>query len=85
MPVEEKAVEALHDPVQFQKFLGKEKYYPDYLVFFRKEMETKGWKNVVNEYLFKGDERAEDLLVRLYAGNLTIPNTFKLTVADREP
>lgn len=69
MPVEQTAVEALNDPAQFSKFLGKEKYYPDYLVFFKTEMKTKGWQNVVNEYLFKGDERAEDLLVRLYAGN----------------
>jgi Questin oxidase-like len=68
MPVEEKAVEALHDPTKFTQFFGKEKYYPDYLVFFAKEMETKGWQNVLNEYLFKGDKRAEDLLVRLHAG-----------------
>jgi hypothetical protein len=68
MAVEEKDVEALYDPTQFSKFLGNEKYYPDYLVFFAKEMEAKGWQNVLNEYLFKGDERAEDLLVRLHAG-----------------
>lgn len=67
MPVKDKTVEALHDPVQFKKCLGMEKYYPDYLIFFKKEMQDKGWQNVVNEYLFKGDERAEDLLVRLYA------------------
>jgi hypothetical protein len=31
-------------------------------------MEAKGWQNVLNEYLFKGDERSEDFLVRLHAG-----------------
>jgi len=33
-------------------------------------MEEKGWQNVLQEYLFKGDERAEDMLVRMYAGFL---------------
>jgi len=29
------------------------------------EMEKKGWENVLNEYVFAGDERADDLLGRL--------------------
>ncbi|KAF2841341.1 hypothetical protein M501DRAFT_544037 [Patellaria atrata CBS 101060] len=67
---EEKVVEDMHDPAKFKKYLGDQKYYYDFLVFFQYEMEAKGWQNVVNEYLFGGDERAEDLLVRLYAGFL---------------
>lgn len=60
------------NPEHFKKYLGKEKYYHDYLVFFQKDMEEKGWENVLNEYLFAGDERADDLLARTYAGELLL-------------
>lgn len=33
-------------------------------------MDKKGWQAVLNEHLFSGDEHAEDLLVRTYAGFL---------------
>jgi len=56
------------DPEKFKKYLGKEKYYQDFLVFFQNEMESKGWEEVVQEYLFEGTESADDLLGRLYAG-----------------
>ncbi|KAH8772633.1 HypA protein [Diaporthe sp. PMI_573] len=52
------------------KYLGKDQYYPDFLAFFQREIERKGWEAVVSEYLFSGTEGAEDLLVRLYAGVL---------------
>ncbi|KAF2094366.1 hypA-like protein [Rhizodiscina lignyota] len=67
---EEKVFEQLHDPAVWKKCLGNEKYYHDYLVFFQKEMESKGWEAVVNEYLFSRTEQAEDMLVRLFAGFL---------------
>ncbi|KAI2633978.1 HypA protein [Xylaria nigripes] len=50
--------------------LGNEKYYTDFLVFFQEEIERKGWQTVVFESLFKGDERSEDLLVRMFSGFL---------------
>ena len=52
----------------FKKYLGKEKYYHSFLVFFQGEMERKGWEAVLNEYLFAGDGKANNLLGRMYAG-----------------
>lgn len=52
----------------FKNYLGKPKYYEDFLRFWQDEMEKKGWENVLNEYVFAGDERADDMLTRLYAG-----------------
>ncbi|KAG8158869.1 hypothetical protein KVR01_011312 [Diaporthe batatas] len=52
------------------RYLGKDQHYPDFLAFFQREIEAKGWEAVVSEYLFSGTEGAEDLLVRLYAGVL---------------
>ena len=67
-PVQERVLEDLSNPDSFKNYLGKEKHYPDFLVFFQTEIDKKGWENVLNEYLFAEDERANDLLGRTYAG-----------------
>ena len=69
-PVGERNVEDMSNPEHFQKYLGKQKYYHDFLVFWQSEMEKKGWENVLNEYMFAGGERADTLLTRMYAGAL---------------
>ena len=68
VPLDEDVVQDLSDPAKYTKYLGNERYYRDYLVFFQKEMEKKGYEEVINEYMLKGDERADELLVRMYAG-----------------
>jgi hypothetical protein len=72
-PVEQRVIEDMEDPKQFQKFFGKEKYYKDYLKFFQKEIESKGWERVMNQYVFAGDERADAMLVRMFAGTIPDP------------
>lgn len=67
-PVDDDVVENLHDYGKFHDYLGYERYYRDYLVFFQGEIETKGYEAVINEYCFKGDSRADDMFVRLHAG-----------------
>ncbi|KAB5531219.1 hypothetical protein GE09DRAFT_1063959 [Coniochaeta sp. 2T2.1] len=53
-------------------YLGKHKYYPDFLRFFQREMERRegGWREVVGEYVFSGKEGAEEIFSRLFAGFL---------------
>ncbi|KUJ17385.1 uncharacterized protein LY89DRAFT_733239 [Mollisia scopiformis] len=68
--VKERVVEDMSNPDHFKKYLGKEKYYHDFLIFFQTEMEKKGWENTLKEFLFAGDERADDILGRMYAGFL---------------
>ncbi|KAL8849575.1 MAG: hypothetical protein Q9221_005449 [Calogaya cf. arnoldii] len=60
----------LHDPATFLKHLGQEKYYRDYLVFFQDEIDQDGHEEVIKNYMLKGDERANAVLVRMYAGFL---------------
>lgn len=69
-PTHNHVVEDLQTWTHASKYLGKDQYYPDFLAFFQREIERKGWEAVVTEYLFSGTEGAEDLLVRLYAGVL---------------
>lgn len=70
MPLKDSIVEDMHDPEKFKKYLGSEKYYHDFMVFFEQEMDEKGWQEVLNEYVFKGDDRADDMLVRMFGGIL---------------
>jgi hypothetical protein len=75
------------DPEKFKRFLGQDTHYHDFLVFFQKELEAKGVNGVLNEYLFAGtypvnrkilmlkfigDERADDMLVRLFSGKFQV-------------
>lgn len=69
----------MSDPEKFKKYLGKEKYYHDFLVFFQKEMEKNGWEDVLNRYFFAGTEEADDLLGRLFAGMFWSLYARKLT------
>jgi Questin oxidase-like len=67
-PVNEENVHAMHDDEKWKGFLGKEKYFHDFEAFFKKEIDEKGWEDVLQERLFAKTDRAEDLLVRMYAG-----------------
>ncbi|KDN63118.1 putative HypA protein [Colletotrichum sublineola] len=60
----------LHDWEGAQKYLGREKHYSDFLLFYQREIERLGWEAALNEHLFKGDERADDMLQRMFAGFL---------------
>ncbi|KAH6611050.1 hypothetical protein Trco_001070 [Trichoderma cornu-damae] len=51
-------------------YLGKGKHYPDFLKFFQDEIGERGWEKVLQEYVFKGDERSEAIFGRLFAGFL---------------
>lgn len=68
----------LNDYKKFQQYLGNEKYYHDYLVFFGREIDKKGYEKVINEYLLKGDDRADSMLCRLYAGKISVVSVILL-------
>ena len=68
--MDKNVIEDLQDYEKFQKYLGNERYYHDYLLFFHSEIEKKGYQTVIHDYCLKRDERAIDMLVRLHAGKL---------------
>ena len=73
-PVNEKVVEDLQknwDNATHYFGFKNERHYPDFLLFFQRELEARGgWEPVLTEYLFKGDAKADDMLIRLYAAFL---------------
>ncbi|KAK7966084.1 uncharacterized protein PG986_000361 [Apiospora aurea] len=67
----ENLAEELRDWDKAKQRLGKEQYYSDWLLFFEHEIERLGgWQKTLSEYMFKGEERSQDMLVRMYAGFL---------------
>jgi predicted dithiol-disulfide oxidoreductase (DUF899 family) len=68
MPVHEQVITELKSWDHAKNYLGKQKYYPDFLRFFQAEIEKTSWQDVMNEYVFKGDEAADALFSRLFAG-----------------
>ena len=69
-PLRDHLAQELHDPKVFIANLHKGNFYPDYMTFIAREIEKQGYENVVNEYLFREDERANIMFNRLYAGKL---------------
>ncbi|XXH00452.1 ubiquitin-specific protease ubp15 [Hypoxylon texense] len=63
-------IDELSDWETAKKRVGKEQYYPDFLAFFQSEIDRLGWEKTLYEYMFKGDERSEDMLIRMLAGFL---------------
>ncbi|KAJ5191566.1 uncharacterized protein N7498_010551 [Penicillium cinerascens] len=67
-PVDRDVVKGMHDKAKFQEGFYNEKNYSNYLTFFQEEIDVKGVGDVLNEYLFAGDDRAESMLSRLFGG-----------------
>ena len=69
-PLEKAIVNDMHEPERFKSYLGQEKYYHDFLVYFQQEINKSGWQRVLQEHLFAETELAEDMLARMFAGFL---------------
>ena len=69
-PLDEDVVNNMYDYKGYREYLGNEKHYHNYLVFFEREIQKKGYEAVIHEYCLKGDERANDMLVRMFMGFL---------------
>ncbi|KAJ5318023.1 hypothetical protein N7508_002531 [Penicillium antarcticum] len=67
-PVDPGVVQSMCEVDGFRAGLGMEKNYSNYLAFFQGEIDAKGVGDVLAEYLFAGDERAENMLCRLFGG-----------------
>lgn len=61
-------VRQLHDPDYFHARIGQIAHYTNFLAFFEQQIEAKGWREVVNEYVFSGSKIAEALLPLMFDG-----------------
>ncbi len=67
-PLDLAVVEQMGDPAQFRARIGQLPQYTNFLAFFKNQMKSKGWRDVVAEYLFSGTPLAETMLAHLYEG-----------------
>ena len=81
-PLNNKVLERLHSPENFCEYLGDEKRYWDYLIYFQEEIDKKGYQVVINEYLFGGDKRADALLIRMFAGKVLFSSVVVLLILN---
>lgn len=68
LPVDRDVVKGMYEKAKFVKSFYNEKQYPNFLAFFQEEIDLKGVGDVLNEYVFAGDDRAESMLYRLFGG-----------------
>lgn len=69
-PVDKDLVTSMSDPKVFKKYLANERYFHDFEIFFRKDIEARNgnWQAMLNEQLFGPSPQAQDLLGRMFAG-----------------
>ncbi|KAJ5665229.1 uncharacterized protein N7477_007677 [Penicillium maclennaniae] len=67
-PTDRAVVKGMYDKAKFMESFHDDKQYPNYLAFFQEEIDLKGVGDVLNEYVFAGDDRAESMLCRLFGG-----------------
>ena len=63
-------VKELYDRKRLVELLSVHDRYPEYLEFFQSEIEKKGMVKTVQEYVLAGDEAADLMLKKMYAGAL---------------
>ncbi|KAF9873814.1 hypothetical protein CkaCkLH20_08548 [Colletotrichum karsti] len=73
-PVEPRHDEIIRDMLRDEsaasKYLGDEKYYPDFLAYFQHKIDAGGYEQVVRDTLLRRDAASDDMLLRLHAGVL---------------
>ncbi|KAI0127009.1 hypothetical protein BJ170DRAFT_426263 [Xylariales sp. AK1849] len=67
-PVDEEVIAELANEDGFRKHFSDVKQYANYLVFFEREIDAKGWKEVIQEYCFSRTRNAEAILARMFDG-----------------
>ena len=61
-------VKRLYDEAFFLEKISEGNQYHNFLAFFEQQIEEKGWKVIVTEYVFSGSQIAETLLPLMYDG-----------------
>ncbi|KAI1952671.1 hypothetical protein LOZ12_000297 [Ophidiomyces ophidiicola] len=72
LPADEGIVRKLSNKHEFRALAGKRDEYPHFLEFFQREIDSRGIEATVNEYLFNGDDFADEMLARAFGGKLQL-------------
>lgn len=83
--VDEDVIAAMADDSKFLEYLNKGDQYTNFLVFFERQIEQKGWKEVIQQYVFSRTPVAEAVLSELYEGAYHPVIHFGLGVEFEQP
>jgi hypothetical protein len=67
-PIDESVIRELGSEDGFYRHLGQLTDYTNYMVFFEREIERKGWKTAIQDYCFGRTRNADLLLARMFDG-----------------
>lgn len=65
---DEKVFKDLSDESSWDKYLGDNGHYSDFLAFFQKEVQEIGWQDMINKRMFARTKAADGFLARSFAG-----------------
>jgi hypothetical protein len=68
LPQDLETVKGLGNPEVFKKKMGFLDEYTNFLAYFEKEIDQKGWKEVVQEHLFAKTPNAQIMFAKLFEG-----------------
>lgn len=87
-PINPPDIEKVHDfsdPAKFKALMGRGKYYSEYYAFFQEEVRRNGVAKTIEEFLFKGDERGEDMFRRFFGAYLHSPIHLGYAIEFNQP
>lgn len=67
-PADEEVIRSFCDGAKIYEKIGDMTQYTNYLIFFERLIEERGWKDVVNEYCFSRSKVANAILIRMFDG-----------------
>lgn len=67
-PLDPAVVDQLSNKETFRARMGVLEEYPNYLAFFEKDIEARGWQSVVKDYCFSRTPLADFMLAQLFEG-----------------
>ena len=67
-PIDEDVIHSFHDDVKFSEKIGDLTHYTNYLIFFERLIQERGYEDVVNQYCFSHTKVADAILTRMFDG-----------------
>lgn len=75
-PIDEDVVKSMSDKDKFKDFLDQQPHYSNFLLFFQREIESKGAKEALEEHLFADTDHARRLFPRVFCSQFVKPASF---------
>ena len=76
-PFDEDVVKAMERSDKFAGYLDQPQEYSNFLLFFQREIEVKGVKKTLEQYVFADNDLANGIFGRIFCGQYDFPVSFE--------